>query len=565
MCSIFHGVFSSIRRTCAAHAHTWRVIFVFAMLSVAGRAGSQMETGWYTGNGTSQSITGVGFIPEIVIIKGDTYQSAVMRTDSMTGDNAKDLSSSSSLQAGLITSLDTDGFSVGGDYRVNKGPMPFYTYYYWAAFNAEGYQAEVGTYTGDGAASKTITTGLSNLGYAIVLPAGGEYVVHRSSSMTKSYRFWYCNGTGDAIGSVSGSSFTVGQHSGTGVNLNVNGATYHYAAFKQIDGEMEVGSYTGNGQDNRTISGLGFTPEYLIVKCDDLCSSVHRPASLSGDWTLDFMDVSNFQNGIQAFIYHGFQVGSDYRVNDSGDTCYWIAFKSTYTAAKLASFEATGLADRVLIEWKTDTEVDTAGFNVLRAESPDGPWEKLNDALIPSEGNSWGGASYTFSDESREPGTVYWYCIEEVDASGGTERYPAQLVWDDGLADDDQDGLPDTWEQSEGIDTGSEEDANADADQDGSSNLEEYLSGTSPVDAGDCPGPTIERDEGRDLVVLSWPRRPGRTYTLMSADSLPELLGGSGKVLSAELATSENRMRFEVPPGPEGKKRFYRLIILPPR
>lgn len=218
------------------------------------------------------------------------------------------------------------------------------------------------------------------------------------------------------------------------------------------------------------------------------------------------------------------------------------------TAVKMVYFAVTGADDGTLVRWQTEVEVATAGFNVLRGESSDGPWVKLNEDLIPSRGNSWQGASYAFEDEGKEPGTVYWYCIEEVYTGGGTTRYPARLVWDNGLSDADGDGMPDVWEGPLGIDTGTEADAKADADGDGVTNLEEYLAGTSPVDVQDYCRLRIEWPEGSDGPVLTWPGQAGRVYTVVppvhyqyavyvvgvTAESDSRLLGtvrGVGKLL----------------------------------
>lgn len=128
----------------------------------------------------------------------------------------------------------------------------------------------------------------------------------------------------------------------------------------------------------------------------------------------------------------------------------------------------------------------------------------------------------------------------------------------------DGDGMPDLWEQGLKIDSGIKADANTDADEDGATNLEEYLCATSPVDPEDCPLLCIEQG-GTNLVVLTWPGRPGRTYRLVTADSLTELLGASATVLSVTPAASNGPMRFENPLGAGEKTRFYQLIISPPR
>ena len=41
---------------------------------------------------------------------------------------------------------------------------------------------------------------------------------------------------------------------------------YYYVAWNEIAGKMDVGSYSGNATDNRSITGVGFLPQYVIVR-----------------------------------------------------------------------------------------------------------------------------------------------------------------------------------------------------------------------------------------------------------------------------------------------------------
>ena len=80
------------------------------------------------------------------------------------------------------------------------------------------------------------------------------------------------------------------------------------------------------------------------------------------------------------------------------------------------------------ITWETASEVDTAGFNLYRATSPDGPWQKINEQLIPPSEDPVSGGSYKFVDKSAEPGKTYYYQLEEVELSGTTTRFdPIEL------------------------------------------------------------------------------------------------------------------------------------------
>lgn len=76
----------------------------------------------------------------------------------------------------------------------------------------------------------------------------------------------------------------------------------------------------------------------------------------------------------------------------------------------------------ILIRWSTETEVDTAGFNVYRAESEEGPWTKINPSLIPGSPDPIRGGSYVFTDTNVLAGVTYWYELEEVELGGQTTR-----------------------------------------------------------------------------------------------------------------------------------------------
>lgn len=87
------------------------------------------------------------------------------------------------------------------------------------------------------------------------------------------------------------------------------------------------------------------------------------------------------------------------------------------TAITLSSFTAkAGKNGSITLTWETATEVDNAGFNLYRSKNEDGAYKKINDALIPAQGNSVSGASYSFIDT---PGKgVFYYKLEDVDAKG---------------------------------------------------------------------------------------------------------------------------------------------------
>lgn len=77
----------------------------------------------------------------------------------------------------------------------------------------------------------------------------------------------------------------------------------------------------------------------------------------------------------------------------------------------------------ITIEWQTATEVDTAGFNLYRATSPDGPYAKLNADLIPGRGSASSGSSYTYTDDAVSPRQTYYYRLEDVEIDNSTSQH----------------------------------------------------------------------------------------------------------------------------------------------
>lgn len=68
--------------------------------------------------------------------------------------------------------------------------------------------------------------------------------------------------------------------------------------------------------------------------------------------------------------------------------------------------------------------------------------------------------------------------IDSQQAVGGWPALESQPpAWDT-----DRDGMPDAWERQSGLDPRNAEDRNGDRDQDGFTNLEEYLNGLVPSD-----------------------------------------------------------------------------------
>ena len=72
----------------------------------------------------------------------------------------------------------------------------------------------------------------------------------------------------------------------------------------------------------------------------------------------------------------------------------------------------------VVINWTTASEVDNAGFNILRSQTRTGEFKLINTQLIPGAGTTAERNTYTWTDTTAKPNLVYYYQIEDVSLDG---------------------------------------------------------------------------------------------------------------------------------------------------
>ena len=84
----------------------------------------------------------------------------------------------------------------------------------------------------------------------------------------------------------------------------------------------------------------------------------------------------------------------------------------------LSSFRADRTAAGVVVKWTTASETGNAGFNLLRSETKEGVFVKVNPVLILGAGTTAEGQSYTYQDTTAGLNTAYVYRLEEVSLSG---------------------------------------------------------------------------------------------------------------------------------------------------
>lgn len=296
----------------------------------------------YSGNGTSQSITGAGFSPDLVAIKARNATTGWRWTDTVRGVTLAWASSSNTqevTEAGGVTSFDGDGFSVGNDADYNANTVNFVALVMEEVAGA----FDIVTYTGNGTSGRTVSHSLG-VTPDLIITANRSATANRavypgplSSPATKFLQFQ----TNAAVGTSTtvwndtaptSSVFTVGNSSS--VNTNTN--NYVAYLFANSPGNVSVGTYTGDGADPGPFITTGFKPRFVLVKRTDntgdwvLFDDARDTSNPSGTWnTTDGTGVEATVGGGADFQATGFQFtnSAGASVNTNGATYLYLAVR----------------------------------------------------------------------------------------------------------------------------------------------------------------------------------------------------------------------------------------------
>ena len=184
-----------------------------------------MTLGTYTGNGTSKSITGLGFSPEYAMVLPAANTAAVQRMSAMTRTFTFGADTGSTTG---ITSLDSNGFSVGNSTSVNSNAAT----YHYIAWNQDVDEMKTTSYTGTGVSHSITGTGFQP---TFVMVHANDTTTGRAGAMrssalsgTASQLFTAAANETAGLTALGSDGFTVG----TSATVDNNGTTYDYVAFK---------------------------------------------------------------------------------------------------------------------------------------------------------------------------------------------------------------------------------------------------------------------------------------------------------------------------------------------
>ncbi|MGQ0721389.1 MAG: DNRLRE domain-containing protein [Candidatus Eiseniibacteriota bacterium] len=382
---------------------------------------ARVATGTYVGDGsTSRSITGLGFAPDLVLVKGDHGLQATARSSTMPAGLSKPLGTSDALVSSRVVSLDANGFTIDADSEVNEPGTDFH----WTAFReGTGPPFAVGTYTGDGLDDRSIAAGFQP-GYVIVMGASNEQAMQRfgSQGLNSSLEFKSGSELSDRIQRFEAAGFQVGSN----ISVNEIDEEFHWAAWAAMPGQLAEGTYTGDGTDDRFIPA-GFQPDWAMVRIrTNADGSVHRPSTLAGDATLPIYPGGSFADGIQALAPGGFEVGTDSAVNRSGVDLFFVAARDSVATAPADLHVAK------VVDLAAPNEGDTVGYTVtLQNLGPgDASGVVVADSLpagvtwigdSPTQGvYDFAGGLWTVGDVAAGDSATLWVSATVDPGTGGT-------------------------------------------------------------------------------------------------------------------------------------------------
>ena len=194
---------------------------------VAFKANSQaMKVGTYNGNGTTQSITGMGFQPELVILMGNNAQRAAARYSGAARTYGFD--ASTGVTTG-VTAFGTDGFTVGAAAEANSNGVA----YHYVAFNDFANSISIGSYSGNNTDNRNIATPNFQPGFVMVraddTATGRAANWHPSSLAGDNTLLLTATASGtDRIQALQSTGFQLG----TSTDVNANTISYRYIAVR---------------------------------------------------------------------------------------------------------------------------------------------------------------------------------------------------------------------------------------------------------------------------------------------------------------------------------------------
>ena len=258
---------------------------------------NSFKTKIYTGNGSTRSITDIGFKPDFTWIKKRANDTKAHRLfDSVRGANNviySNLTNVAATPTDELTAFIDGGFSLGNASAVNDGASDTYVAWSWKGLD---HDRNLATINNDGSIPSIVSAN-PDAGFSVVkwtgtgvdgtkighgLQGSPEMIITKGLSNATSWVIGVGNISGLSINdyftftsyakansstfyqAYSTNTFQVGVSAANEMNKSSSNQYISYC-FRTIAGHSKVGKYTGTGVSGLEIA-LDFSPSFLLVK-----------------------------------------------------------------------------------------------------------------------------------------------------------------------------------------------------------------------------------------------------------------------------------------------------------
>ena len=312
-----------------------------------GFASKNFNTVLYTGNGSTQAVTGTGFTPDLIWTKNRSSTQNNYLFDSVRGDLKaiySDLTDAQFSSSNYI-SFDSDGFTTGSTQNQNNNN---YVAWCWkaggaAVSNTDGtITSQVSANTAAGFSIISYTGASGTVGHG--LDSTPEIIIQKKTSGAEDWYVYFPPGVIDAttnyyymvLNTSSTAIGTTGSTAPTTTTFNPVSTSGNYIAyaFHSIAGYSKIGTYTGTSVANHSIV-TGFKPAWVMIKnTNSGYSWIITDDKRTTDKIL-YANLSEYENttsnGITSFDSNGFTLGTAVSFNNNTQVYVYMAFAADPT------------------------------------------------------------------------------------------------------------------------------------------------------------------------------------------------------------------------------------------
>ncbi|MBI5076232.1 MAG: DUF11 domain-containing protein [Nitrospirae bacterium] len=293
--------------------------------------------------------------------------------------------------------------------------------------------APLGTFDGSDTLISTVTTDASGQ-YLFSGLADGEYIV--SVSVTAGYSF-IPNGVvnpdmdGNAANGIQNRAAIAGGVNDLGKDFGFQATTPRTVSGTvwedlDADGVIDGGESGLAGVTLDILSG-----STVVGTVTTNASGVYTlPGLASGIYTVRITDTSGVLIDYEPTFEYGVGTGGPFDnqapVDLTGGSIATVHFgfkKPTPTLVTLSDFSAYKDKGRLVVQWTTSSETDTAGFYLFRFDGKSGSYRQINSGLLPALITSQQGGTYSLIDNGASLTGSNTYLLMEIEGKGGKNTY----------------------------------------------------------------------------------------------------------------------------------------------